>query len=49
MKKQFTEIMKEKINENRETITENMVEKEIEKQTEEKESRRLIRLESRVD
>ena len=49
MKKQFTEIMKEEINENRETITENMVEKEIEKQTEEKESRRLIRLESRVD
>ena len=29
--KQFTEIMKEKINEKRETVTENMVEKEIKK------------------
>ena len=31
MGKQFTEIMKEKINEKRETVTENMVEKEIKK------------------
>ena len=46
--KQFTEIMKEKINEKRETVTENMVEKEI-KKNEEKESRRSIRFESRVD
>ena len=31
MKKQFTEIMKEDINEKRGTITENMAEKEIKK------------------
>ena len=31
MKKQFTEIMKDQIDEKKETITENMVEKEMKK------------------
>ena len=36
MEKQFTEIIKEEINEKREAITENMVEKEIKKLRERK-------------
>ena len=47
VEKHFTEIMKEEINKKRERITVNMVKKE--KQNEEKESKRLVGLESRVD